>query len=418
MFMKILLRILLLRLSKYLGIDLNYFAKDASYILTAHIVSLITGFFLTIAFARGLSQTTFGQYNFILAIVGTLFVFSLPGLDASITIASAHNRDGFYKRAIKSKLKLSFFGVFILMLIALYFFKRHDPHLAIPLLVSTIFFIPFYVFSSYLSFLNGKKLFRPYSIYKIISRVSITSFIIIVIFLSKNLTLVILCWFGVAGLLNLYFFKKTLKLRKNDIQDSELLNYGKHLTVIELISSTLAQFDKLIVTYFLGFVDLAVYAIAQVTPDQLKNLVKTMIPLVVPTFAVLDSKHLYRKVRSKMWIIFLLTLVASLVGIILVPYFIPLLYGNNYSSSVFYAQLLFLSMIFAVPATFIMHAILVPQKRKKSLYFINTSIPLINIVLLLFLIPKFGLIGAVLSIVISRLLNFVFVFVAMQKLRI
>ncbi len=406
------------KLSKPLNLDLIYFTNKGKYLLFAHIVSLLMRLFLSAVLARSLSKVVYGQYNFILSVVGTLIVFTLTGVNSALTIASAQRKDGFYLQALKSKLKFSVFGVLILIGISIYFFITNNSHLAWPILITALFFIPFYVFLLYFPFLNGKKYFKKYSLYSIVTETIPVSITIIVILLSKNLTLIILSWFCITSLFNIYFFKKTLKLRKNNLGDKKLLSYGKSLTIINFLSNVLVNIDKLLVSYFLGFANLAIYTIASMFPEQLKRLLKAVgVPLVFPDFSVLDKNEVYKKIKKRLWLLFSLAILVSLIGLLSAPYLITLVYGAKYTDSIFYAKLLFLSMIFALPFAFINLGVLIPQRRKKELYVLNTLIPLVNIGLLLILIPKLGLLGAVLSRIFSRFFGFVLSLIALFRLK-
>jgi len=406
------------KLSKYINIDLIYFTNKGKYLLLAHIITLLMRFLLSVVLARSLSKVIYGQYSFVLSVVGTLLIFTLPGMDSALMIASAQKKDGFYMQALKSKLKFSIFGVLILIGISIYFFITNNSHLALPILITALFFIPFYVFLIYTLLLIGKKQFKRYSLYYMISGTIPTLITVIIILLSKDLTLIILGWFGITSLINIYFFKKTLKLRKNNIRDKKLLSYGKSLTLINLISNILVNIDKLLVTYFLGFIDLAIYAIANIFPTQLKDLLKTVgIPLVFPDFSVLNKETLYKKIISKLWLLFLLAVLFSLIGLLLVPFLITLFYGTKYMGSVLYARLLFLSMIFGLPSMFITMGILTAQRKQKELYIINTSTALVNIALLLILIPKLGLLGVALSRIFGKFFAFILSLIALFRLK-
>ncbi len=406
------------KVSEYLSLDLIYFANKGKYLLLAHIVSLLMRFLLSVVLARSLSQIIYGQYTFILSVVGTLTIFTLAGMNPALNIASAQKKDGFYLQALKSKLKFSIFGVLSLIGISIYFYVIKEVHLILPILILALTFIPYYVFLAYSPFLKGKKYFKRYALYNIISEIIPISITILVVLLSKNLTLIILSWFGITSLFNIYFLKKSLKLRNNDTKDKNLLSYGKSLTFINIVSMVLLNVDNLLITYFLGFKGLAIYAIAKIFPTQLKNLLKIIgIPLVFPDFSVLDKKALYKKIKSKFWLLFSLVILSSLIGLLLVPYLITLFYGAEYESSIFCARLLFLSMIFALPFIFITTGILTAQKRQKELFVIKTLTPLVNIVLLLILIPKFGLLGAALSAIFSMFFGFILSLIALFRLK-
>ncbi|MCD5401516.1 oligosaccharide flippase family protein, partial [candidate division NPL-UPA2 bacterium] len=68
------------KLGSYFQLDLRYYIKNSFYLISAHAVSVVIGLMLSISFARFLPKETFGQYGFIMAIIGIVGIFTLPGM--------------------------------------------------------------------------------------------------------------------------------------------------------------------------------------------------------------------------------------------------------------------------------------------------------------------------------------------------
>ncbi len=98
----------------------------------------------------------------------------------------------------------------------------------------------------------------------------------------------------------------------------------------------------------------------------------------------------------------------SLICVILIalcPYLIPLLYSAKYIESVFYTQLLLVSLIIAAPTPVINKALFPSQRRIKDLYKLNMAGFVVSIVLLTVLVHYYGLIGAAIAIIVTRAFN-------------
>jgi len=81
-------------LGQFLGQEDNYFLTQGSYLSIGHVISIICGFLLSIAFARFLPKEIYGQYRYILSVVAILAIFTLPGLKTAITQAVARGFEG------------------------------------------------------------------------------------------------------------------------------------------------------------------------------------------------------------------------------------------------------------------------------------------------------------------------------------
>jgi O-antigen/teichoic acid export membrane protein len=70
---------------KYTKTDMVYLTKGGFWLTTGKIISAIVGFILLIIYANFLPKETFGNFQYILSIIGLLYIFNLPGLDTSLT---------------------------------------------------------------------------------------------------------------------------------------------------------------------------------------------------------------------------------------------------------------------------------------------------------------------------------------------
>lgn len=397
------------KLENLLGINLGYIIKGGSYLLSSHFISIALRLLLSIALARFLTKQVYGQYNFIFSIIGVIAIFALPGMASATIRAVARGYEGTYLEIIKTKIKYALIGFFILACIIVYFIFKNDLHLAKYLLIAAIFFIPQYCLLEYTNFFIGKKDFKKVAIFDIIVIAIYTTLTIIVTYLTRDLFWIILTLIGSISVSYFIFFLISLKYKKNNQIKKSLIRYGKHLTLIEAIPLIGVHIDKLIVTYFIGFEALAIYAIALIIPQQMRDVTKSIIPIFSPKFSELNQEEVYPKIRKKLIYLIILSIILGLVMIILTPYLIPLIWSQKYIGSIYYAQLLIIATVVVLPTIVLMN-LLKAQKKKKEVLKINIFITLLKIILMIILIPKFKLLGVVLSIFIYRIIGSIYAY--------
>tara|TARA_Y100000310_G_C20656176_1_gene802089 strand:- start:179 stop:1420 length:1242 start_codon:yes stop_codon:yes gene_type:complete len=397
------------KLEKLLGINLEYIIKGGSYLLSSHTISIVLRLFLSIALARFLTKQVYGQYSFIFSIIGVVAIFALPGMTSATIRAVARGYEGTYLKIIKTKIKYALIGFFILVCVIIYFVFKNDLHLAKYLLIAAIFFIPQYCLLEYTNFFIGKKYFKKVAIFDIVTIAIYTTLTIVVAYLTRDLFWIILTLTGSISISYFIFFLISLKYKKNNQTKKGLIKYGKHLTLIEAIPLIGVHVDKLIITYFIGFEALAIYAIALIIPQQMRDVTKSIIPIFIPKFSELNPKEVYPKIRKKLLYLIILSIVFGLVMIILAPHLIPLIWSQKYIGSIYYAQLLIVATVVVLPTIVLMN-LLKAQKKKKEIFKINIFITFLKIALMIILIPKFKLLGVVLSIFIYRIIGSIYAY--------
>lgn len=393
------------KLESYVHLDLKYYVKNFTYLTFTRAVGMGLGLLLTIAFARLLSKEIYGQYNYIMAIIGILAIFSLPGMGTAITQAVARGYDRTLIMGIKEKFKWSILGSITVLGVGIYYFLDGSILLGKCFMISSLLFPFFENFAVYRAFLSGKMAFDKIAKYQVMTETLSILATFLAIYFTRNLMLILITSLASNALLRGYFFRLTSKDIQSQSNDTEAISFGKHMTVAEIPEALRNHYDKLIIGIFLSFPELAIYSIALGFSD-LINPFRTIIPaLIFPKLSKMDKKTAYSEVRKR-WPFIVLGF-GILAGILITfcPYIIPLLFSQKYIESVLYAQLLLVSMIIAAPVPVINKALFPSQKRVNELYKLRISSSVIAIVLLTLLVLNFGLLGAVIAIILTRTYN-------------
>ncbi len=384
-----------------LQLDLTYYFKSAPYLAAAQAVAIVCGILLSVAFARLVPKEVYGQYNYLFSILGMLMILTLPGMNTAISQAAARGYDQVFPKGVKLRLKWSLLGSLVAFGIGAFYYWQGSSTLGICLMAAALFFPPYSTGESYESFLYGKKRFGKASLYQSIAKVVSIAIPIAVMFYTKDLLWIVIAYLISFTVINIFFLLLTITREKlNQEVDSESFAFGKHLTAQGVITSISAHLDKIIIGIFLSFQALAIYSIALVAEHAFIPLV-IILTMALPKWAPMEKQQAITATKKRMPYLFLGYAVLIAIGILLTPYIIHLLYTTKYSASILYAQLILVSILLEIPGrTFIQ--LFKSQMGVKELYKIQVFTSLSNIVLLIILVPLFGLMGAIIARIVNR----------------
>lgn len=392
-------------IEKWTKTDMVYLAKGGSWLTFGQIFSSASAFLLAIAFASLVPKEIYGNYKYILSIAGILSIPTLAGIDTAIVQSVARGFDGSLIKALQTKIKWGLLGSFASIILAGYYYFNENLTLAVSFLIISVFIPLMDSFGLYGAFLSGKKEFKISSIYgNIIQAVSILS-MITTIFFTDNIFVIILVYFSSYTFMRALFFKKTInKFPPNDEIDTEIIPYGKHLSLVGIFGTVAMQIDKILIFHYLGAAQLAIYFFALAVPSQIKSLFKSMNTLALPKFSEKSKVEIRETIYPK---IFKFAMVLSIVAIFYILS-APLIYEiffPQYLDSVIYSQIFSITIVSMV--SFIPASILRSQKMTKEIYKMNIYTSIFQIILLFVMINFYGLMGAVVSRVLTTIFTLI-----------
>ena len=383
---------ILRRSQKYTGTDNVYLAKSGFWLTLGQFFSLVVTFLSAVAFANLLDPTTYGNYKYVLSLLGILAVFCLDGMRTAVTQAVARGFEGSFYTAFITKLKWGLLGSLVAIGGAAYYWVRGNNLLPIPLLISAIFLPLMYASQLYGAFLNGRKLFRIQVNYEIISRIFFTGTIITALFFTRNLFWLIAVYFVSNTFLNYFFYFLTkIKFRPNKKEDQETLNYGKHLSLMSVINYLATYLDKILLFTFVGPAQLAVYSFAVLIPEQIKNMTADINALALPKLSLKSREEIKASMMKKIWKLTLLTGAIIVFYIVIAPYFFKIFFPQ-YLSSVPYSQILMFTII-SFPVSLISTAFHAKLMKKEQ--YLLRLVAFSRIILLAVLAPLYGIWGVI-----------------------
>lgn len=389
----------LLRASeRYFKTDMVYLTKGGGWLGLGHFVSSLSGFLLAIAFANLLPQDIYGTYKFVLSIFGILTVATLPGINTYIVQSIARGKEGTLLPSIAAKIRWGILGSVGALLLAGYYYVNGNVPLSFSFSIVALF-VPFLdTFSLYTSYLQSKKLFseatRHFARNQIISLVVVTG----TLFLSDNLFIILLSYFGSLTIVRLWSLLRVLKrFPPNTEKDTASISYGKHLSIISTVGNVAAYVDHLLLFHFIGAVGVAVYAFALAPIEQIRGLFKNIPPLAAPKFAERSIREINVLLGSRLSWLTVIGFFIAILYVLITPYLFRIFFPK-YEESILISQALAFLIVLRLPLSLFSSAFQAQMaKIPKSWLYWGVVPHVVLIGGLIILIQLYGIWGAVIS---------------------
>ena len=387
---------------KYTETDMVYATKGSFWIMFGTIGLSLIAFLKMLAFGRWMDQDVYGRYIFIISMAAILAIFSLPGLFTSLITAVAKGKEGTLNLAVKERLKYSLLGSTAALVASSWYLYNQNMELAIAFLIVAIF-LPFQSsFNLFSAFWWGKSDFKRQSKYSLAVSALTTSVMIPVIIFTDRLIWIILAFFISHSVFNGLFFFKTSKRKENNEILPEAISFGKSLTIMGAIDHFASQVDKIILWKFFGPVQLAIYSFAQIPIQQIQGIIP-IASLALPKIGEKGitaemKKGLMRKFKK----LFLISVPMAAIAALSAPIFYQVALPQ-YIESVAYFQAF--SFLIALSPFSLLGVALVAEMKKREIYIIQITVPILKMILFLALVPFWGIWGVVAAILIAGTIN-------------
>lgn len=401
-------------LQHFLRTDIQYLASGSFWLGIGRVFGALVAFGLSILYARYLPKELYGDYRYVLSVLGALGIFALPGVATVITRGVARGFEGTFRRG-SFLIFLSSFGVMLGGFgIAAWFFWHGNPVLGWGFIVAS-FFTPFAEgLGNWRAYFDGRRQFYKKTIWNIGAQffygASMAGAVGVVFFfsLSSWQNLIVLLGMSVVGhaLPNTIAYLAALRRVPREAPSEQgAIRYGVYLSALDVPSTVVMYLDGILLHAFLGPAALAVYSFAIAAPEQLKGLMSTAATAAFPKISqrtdTLEARQAIKKtLPSKLWRSSALT-AGIVAAYILAAPFLFRIFFPQYLEAVPFSQVFALSLVLFPFGLF--GAALKAEGNLKKIYAYQTAAPLIQIILLFLLIPFFGLWGAVAARLLGRL---------------
>lgn len=400
---------LLQHLGKLFRTDMVYVFRSSFWMAVAQGVASASSFLIAIAFANVLTKETYGSYKMIFSVMGVLSAFSMTAISIAVTRAAARGEDHAVLAGFRSNLAWGIPNLLLAVPVGFYYALKGQTDIAWGLAVAVPGALLIQSVELYGPYLVGKKEFKLNTRLAVLQTILSSALIASSLLVTRNVVAIVGAYFAANILTHIPLFEwvmRTFRVREKKPDGAAAVNYGKHLSVMNLLGTISFQLDKVLTFYFLGPVQLAIYSIAIAPPQQLRILGKNLSAISLPKLTEKTPAELKRILPRKAFIVLLFS--GALVGcyVLGAPYlyrwFFPQ-YMESLSYSRWYALL-----ILSFP-TILFQNSLVAHEEKRGQYVIQVTIPIFKTILYLILIPMYQVKGVVASILVTEVLHILLV---------
>ena len=403
--------------------------QDVQWSFISLAIASLVHLLLRVVLGRELGASGLGLYTLVFTIYMFGMQFAAFGIGAALTKYVAEHNENIKK--VKEFVSSGVIGSFISGLtvgiilylssnaIAINFFHCSEM---VYLLKITAFCFPFIALQkTALGTLNGLRKMNYFALLNIIQNVSVVALsVILVIVFKMNVTGAV---FGfvlptiVMGPLALVFIKDFFKVPSKLFNTvlRELSWFGVYVVLANSVGIINTQIDSLLIGHFMDETEVGYYAVAVVLIHGIILVPSAIQRVTTPAIAGYHGKNEYENIRKlikkTMIKTFLVTILFSTLLVIVGRFLIGILFTEEFLPA--YIPLLILLIGYSLYAPLISVGGVLSSIGKVNIVFrIDALCALMNTILNIILIPKFGIFGAAsatsLSLIITVGINLVF----------
>ena len=282
--------------------------------------------------------------------------------------------------------------------LATYYYLNDNMTLALSFLIVGAFSPFLNAFGLTKLYFIGKQLFRESTLFGFWRRLIPVVALLIGIFFTRDPIVLVFVYFVSntvsVGLLYLLVVRR-YHLPRTD--ESEMISYSKHLSVMKIFGDVVAQADKVLIWNMLGAAPVAAYTLAELPIRHIRNIFNLLFTLTFPKMSSTSFSELKLILPHKARILLLVAALAVVAYVFVAPFLFSFLFPA-YPESVLISQVLALVLL-STPRALYKQAFSAHQM-KRELYLLNISGGVLRIIFLLLLVPMYGLWGAVYALLV------------------
>lgn len=356
---------------------------------------VLIGLGSSILLARYLGVESRGEYSYIIQVVSIVTIVLNIGMHQSYSYFYRQNKDNLFQKY--SSIFISQFLLNVVLALGVILYTNNY------ILVYVLLLIPFSVLAQQLeSIMTVENIRKKIKINYLVNFLKFVLLSFLLIFINEKTLMYPILILIALYIVTFFFYLKSLKVRSlikifNRSFLVKVISFGWIPMLTALLISLNYSVDIILLKHLSNSYNLGIYSIATglityfwLIPDSFKEVLVSR---------VARSESLHSTLLSiKVSFLFLFIVITSfaLVG----DFAVTLMYGKEYSES--YKVTLILSLGTFSMIFYKMFGVILLAEGKRYVYFFNLLVSVIlNVILNLMLIPKFGMYGAAISTVFS-----------------
>jgi O-antigen/teichoic acid export membrane protein len=276
--------------SKKVGLDLNYFLSGGFWLSLFQGSNMIKAFIISIIFANIMAPDAYGKYNFVMTMLVLCSAFALPSMGSSVIQSVAKKSYGTYNKSLRLSFLSSFIGLIILIGTSIYYHIQGESQLFLLFIILSFLFPIYHISSYYQYYYIGRKEFSKHSFIGSSSNLITLTIGVLTLYFTKDLLYTILALvIGKTSFELLFTIRVYLKNIKEKISYKSI-KHGIKTSPIQSLTLAILRLENILIGVFIGFVELAYYAIISLLPNQFRNLLNIIAPTFLPKLSEKSSK--------------------------------------------------------------------------------------------------------------------------------
>jgi len=394
------------RLLNKFGFNIDSFKRvfsNFSWLMFEQVLRIIVGFFVSVFFIRKFSVETYGAYNYALAFITFFTAIAGLGLDQIVVrdlVAKTNDREKIIGTSLVMRLIASTIST-ILALVTISFLRPGNS-----LIFNLVFAFSFsFVFQSFyvFDFWFQSKILSKYSVVAKSLGFLITTGLKIVL-LVKNAPIIYFAYlfsfeflFALVGLWFFYRYKnKDTKIAIDWKLGKQMVNSSWPLILSGLAIYFYMRLNQILLGNILGDREVGIYSLAVMFSEFWYFVPVSLCNSVFPSLIKYKNTNNYLyNLRTKQFLRFLFLLCVGVAVFVTMfgKYFIVLVYGTKYIESAGVLSILIWSGVAVSMGVASGQLLVIENATKLSLK--RTLIgAIVNVILGILLVPRFGVIGA------------------------
>lgn len=387
--------------------------SNVSWLIGGRIIQMIVSLIVSVITARYLGPSNYGIIGYVMSY--TTFLTSLCNLGINGVIVKEYidnpKKEGTYTfTAITLKLIASTISAIIFIIFMSFIYSNDKTYIIVSILLSfSIIFNSFDVIHAwYQSKLESKKS----TIVTTVAYILIALYRVIMLILKKDVT-----WFAfsysldiiLVSILLCYFYYKDggAKWKFSSNIAKKILKQSYHLIFAELMLSIFAQTDKIMIGKFMTTKDVGLYTTAVAISGMWFFIPGAIIDSLRPVIMEQKKKNenIYiRRIKQLFSIIIWLSILYGLFITIFGKMIVLYLYGKDYLESVAALKVIVWYCAFSNLGV-AKNIWSISEKKQKYEKLFTAAGVATNIILNLILIPKYGIVGAAITTLITHIVT-------------
>ena len=388
--------------------------RDVQWSFISLATAALSHLLLRIVLGKELGPTGLGLYT----LVFTTYMFGMQFAAFGIGIAltkylAEYDEDlprvrGFIScglfGSIVSGSMMGFLMYMLSGIIAIQFF--HSPEMVDLLKITAVCFPFIAIHESIIGALNGLRKMKWFAIVNIAQHASVMLVsIVLVVLLGMGVRGAVIGFVAptiVVGLLSLIIIREYLSAKSTSVSTvlKEVIWFGFYIVIANSIGMINVQVDSLMVGHFMSETDVGYYAVAIIFVEGLRLIPDSVQKITTPAISNYYGKQEYGNIhglmKNSMLKVFAITMLISLTIILLGQFLIEMLFKEEFLPA--YYPLLILLVGYSVYATVLSISGALAGIGKVALMSkISLTCAVMNTILNILLIPKYGITGAAIA---------------------